>query len=128
MSLKYFKSKFVCILLGFVFLLQSLVIYKKTLVSIAEATATNHKVLIIKTDDTKLKLKKIELIEGMYYGITDDNGKIVKVPLTESNIKTIRVLDKTASTWGTIGIVAGSLLIIFGIIASSEVQSIDIVY
>ena len=46
MSLKYFKSKFVCILLGFVFLLQSLVIYKKTLVSIAEATATNHKVLI----------------------------------------------------------------------------------
>jgi hypothetical protein len=58
MSLKYFKSKFVCILLGFVFLLQSLVIYKKTLVSIAEATATNHKVLIIKTDDTKLKLKK----------------------------------------------------------------------
>jgi hypothetical protein len=64
----------------------------------------------------------------MYYGITDDNGKIVKVPLTESNIKTIRVLDKTASTWGTIGIVAGSLLIIFGIIASSEVQSIDIVY
>jgi hypothetical protein len=64
----------------------------------------------------------------MYYGITDDNGKIVKVPLTESNIKTIRVLDKTASTLGTIGIVAGSLLIIFEIIASSEVQSIDIVY
>lgn len=128
MILKYFKSKFFCIFLGFVFLLQSCAVYQKTPVSITEAAATNHKVLIIKTDDSKLKLKKIELIDGMYYGIIDEEGKIKKILLTENTIKTIRVLDETASTWGTIGIIAGSLLIMFGIIAYSEVQSIDIGY
>ena len=123
MSQNYFKRKCVCVFLGFVFLLQSCAVYQKTPVSITEAAATNHKVLIIKTDDTKLKLKKIEQIDGIYYGITKDNGKIAKIPLSESDIKTIRVLDKTVTTIGNVAIVVGSMGIVLLVVAAIELSN-----
>ena len=127
MRLRCFKRKCVCVFLIFVFLLQSCVAYHKTPVSIEDAVTSNNKVLIITNKDTKLKLKKIELIDGRYYGIMEDEDrKIIKTPLNESNIKTIRVLDKSASTWGTIGIVAGSLLVIVGIIGYSAMENMDL--
>ncbi len=129
MCLNYVKRKCVCVFLVFVILLHSCAVYKKTPVSISEAAATNHKVLVIKTNDTKLKLKKIELIDGKYYGISEDEDrKITKIPLNESDLKAIRVLDKSGSTWVTVGIVAGSLLVLFGIIGYYEMQGIDIGY
>lgn len=124
MNLKYFKRKSVCIVLIFVFLLQSCAVYQKAPVSIEEAAATNNKVLIIDKNDAKLKYKKIEQIDGIYYGITKENGNIVKVPLTESEIKKIRVLDKTASTWGNIGIVTGTILVIGIIIVAISLQDL----
>jgi len=124
MILKYFKSKSVCVFLIFAFLLQSCAVYQKTPVSIEEAAATKNKVIIINDNDAKLKFKKIEQIDGIYYGITQENGKIAKTPLSESEIKKIRVLDKSASTWGTIGIVAGSLLVVGIIIAAISLQDL----
>lgn len=112
MSLTYFKSKFVCVFLVFAFLLQSCSVYQKTPVSIDEAVTTENKALIIKTDDTKLKLKKIEQIEGVYYGIIDGDREIVKVPLNKSEIKTIRILDKSTSTLSTIAVVVVPLALI----------------
>ncbi|WP_281298106.1 hypothetical protein [Flavobacterium limnophilum] len=112
MSLTYFKSKFVCVFLVFAFLLQSCAVYQKTHVSIDEAVTTENKVLIIKTDDTKLKLKKIEQIDGVYYGIIDGDREIVKVPLNKSEIKTIRILDKSTSTLSTIAVVVVPLALI----------------
>jgi hypothetical protein len=126
MYLKYFKSKFVCVFIVFVLLLQSCAVYQKSPVSIAEATATNHKVLILKTDDTELKLKKIELINGMYYGLTkDDNLKLVKVRLNESEIKTIRVLDKSTSTLLTIGAVAVPIIAVIIIVSTADIYGCD---
>lgn len=126
MRLRYFKRKCVCVFLIFVLLLQSCAAYHKTPVSIQDAVTSNNKVLVITNNDTKLKLKKIELIDGKYYGISEDEDrKITRIPLNESDIKSIRVLDKSASTWGTIGIVAGSLLIIFGIVGYVAVENMD---
>lgn len=127
MRLTYFKRKFGCAFLALVFLLQSCAVYQKKTVSIDEAVATKNKVLILTTNDTKLKLKKIELIDGKYYGILEDEDrKIIKTPLNESDIKTIRVLDKSASTWGTIGIVAGSLIVLFGVIGYFAMENMDL--
>jgi hypothetical protein len=110
-----------------VLLFQSCVAYHKTPVSIEDAVTSNNKVLVITNNDTKLKFKKIQQIDGKYYGISEDEDrKIIKTPLNESNIKTIRVLDKSASTWGTIGIVAGSLLVIVGIIGYSAMENMDL--
>lgn len=78
----------------------------------AEASATNHKVLIIKTDGTKLKFKKIKQVDGMYYGITEDDRGSNKTLLTPRDIEVIRVLDKSASTFLTIGTVVIPIVII----------------
>lgn len=127
MRIRYFKSKLVCVSLVFVILLQSCAVYQKTPVSIENAVTSNNKVLVITNNDTKLKLKKIELIDGKYYGISEDEDrKIIKTPLNESDIKTIRVLNKSASTWGTIGIVAGTILVIVGIIGYYEMENMDL--
>lgn len=127
MRLRYFKSKLVSVSLIFVLLLQSCATYYKSPVSIEEAVTTNNKVLVFTNNDTKLKLKKIELIDGKYYGISEDEDrKITRIPLNESDIKAIRVLDKSRSTWGTIGIAAGSLLVLIGIIGYAAMDNMDL--
>ena len=119
MFITNFKTKFVCVFLVFVILLQSCAVYKKAPVSISEASATNHKVLIINTDDTKLELKKIELVDGVYYGFIDEDRGIVKIPLNESTIKTIRIIDKSASTLLSTGIVVIPLAIIITLVTAN---------
>ena len=127
MRLRNFKSKLVCVSLVFVILLQSCAVYQKNPVSIEDAVTSNNKVLVITNNDTKLKLKRIELIEGKYYGISEDEDRnITRVPLNESDMKTIRILNKSASTWGTIGIVAGTILVIVGIIGYYEMENMDL--
>jgi hypothetical protein len=112
----YFKKKLVCGSLIFAFLMQSCSVYQKTPVSISEAATTNKKVVITKTDDTKHKFRKIEQINGQYFGIIKMNGNLVNVPLVGSDIKSIRPLNKTASTLATVGIISGAVIILWGII------------
>lgn len=119
MFITNFKTKFVCVFLVFVILLQSCTVYKKAPVSISEASATNHKVLIIKNDDTKLELKKIELVDGVYYGFIDEDRGIVIIPLNESTIKTIRIIDKSASTLLSTGIFVIPLAIIITLVIAN---------
>jgi hypothetical protein len=112
----YFKRKLVCGFIIFSFLLQSCTVYQKTPVSIGEAATTNKKVVITKTDDTKHKFRRIEQINGQYFGNIKSNGNIVNVPLVESDIKSIRPLNKAASTLVTVGIISGAVIILWGII------------
>ena len=112
----YFKKKLVCGSLIFAFLMQSCTVYQKTPVSISEAAITNRKVLFTKTDDTKQKFRKIEQIDTRYFGIIKANETLVNVPIVESEIKSIRPLNKSASTLGTVGIVSGVALIVLSII------------
>ncbi|MBP2283315.1 hypothetical protein H4V97_001633 [Flavobacterium sp. CG_23.5] len=124
MSQKYFKSKIVCVLLIFVLLMQSCAIYQKTSVSLDDAVASNRKVLITKTDGAKLKLKRVELTDGKYYGIVKVDGKTEKIILVENDIRTIRILNKSATTIGTVGIVLGSLVITFLVAAAIAVVQV----
>ena len=110
MNLKYCKSKFICVFLIFAFLLQSCTVYQKMPVSIEEAMATNRKILITKTDETKLKLFNIEQSDGKYYGYKKTKGKVEKILLIETDIKTIRILDKKTSDLLTIGTIAISVI------------------
>lgn len=125
MSQKYFKSKIVCVLLIFVMMLQSCAVYQKTSVSLDEAASADRKVLVVKTDNTKLKFKKIEQIDGVYYGLIKTKGRIEKIPLTESDLKTIRVLDKTPTTIGNVAIVVGSLGIVLLVVAAIALSNWD---
>ena len=124
MNQKYFKSKIVCVLLIFGFLFQSCAVYQKTSASLDDAVASNRKVLITKTDGAKLKLKRVELTDGKYYGIVKVDGKTEKIILVENEIRTIRILNKSATTIGTVGIVLGSLVITFLVAAAIAVVQV----
>lgn len=124
MRLKNFRTKTVCFLLVIALILQSCSVYKKTPVTLEEATATDHKVLVIKSDNTKLKFKRIEQTDGIYYGILKTRAGIERIPLTESDLKTIRVLDKTATTVGNVAIVVGSLGVVLLVVAAAALSSL----
>lgn len=125
MKIDYFKSKFVCLFLSFLIVFQSCVAYKDASTTLDEAVATNCKVLVVKTDDTQFKFIKVEQIDSVYYGSLKTRKGIEKIRLNESDLKRVSVLDKTASTWGTIGIVVGSLGIVAVIVGTIIVQDMD---
>jgi hypothetical protein len=122
MKTNCFKSKFICLLFSFLIALQSCVAYKDTSSTLDDAVATNGKALVVKMDGTEFKLIKVEQIDGIYYGSMKTRIGIEKVRLNESDLKRISVLDKAASTWGTVGIVLGSLGIIALIILGASGQ------
>ena len=101
---------------NFAFLFQSCTVYQKTSVTISEVAAASNKIVITKTDNTKHRYRKIEQIDGQYFGIIKSNGNIVNVPLKESDIESICPLNKTASTLVTVGIISGTVIIILSII------------
>ena len=98
-------------------MLQSCTVYQKTAVTLDEAAASSRKTLITKTDGAKLKVKRVEKRDGTFYGIAKVEGKTEKITLVENEIKTVRVLNKTATTFGNIGIVTGSAIVIFTTVA-----------
>ena len=124
MRLKNFKTKTVCFLLVIALMLQSCSVYKKMPVTLEEAATTDRKVLVIKSDNTKLKFRRIEQTDGIYYGLLKTRAGIERIPLTESDLKTIRVLDKTATTVGNVAIVVGSLGVVLLVIAAATLASL----
>lgn len=120
MTFPNLKNKTVCFFLVIALILQSCAVYKKTPITLNEAVNADRKILVLKTDNTKIKFKKIEQIDGIYYGLIRTKGRIEKIPLTESDLKTIRALDKTATTIGNVAIVVGSLGIVLLVVAAIE--------
>ena len=123
MRLTRFKTKIISVTLVFILMLQSCSVYKKTPVTIDEAAKSNSRILIRRTDDTKLKLKRIENVDGAYFGVKRIDGKIVSLPLDEKNLKSIRVLDKTKTTLGNVSIVVLTLGVILIFIAASTIDN-----
>lgn len=121
----YSKNNFVCIILAFIFILQSCSVYKKKPVTLNEASNVNRCVQITRMNGTKISLRKVEKIDSTYYGYNKIKGELVKVPLDEKDIKKIRVKDRTGTTLVNVGIVSIALAIIIGITAASAIDSMD---
>lgn len=128
MKTDYLKIKVVCLLLSFLILLQSCVVYKDTVSTLDEAVASKCKALVIKTDGKEFKFIKVEKIGNVYYGILKTRIGTERVLLIEKEIDKIRILDKKTSTWGNVGIIVGSLGIIFLLVAFLSAQDMDVSY
>ena len=113
MNTKLFKSKFVCWVLIVLLTLQSCTAYKKTPISISEASESNEKMLIVTIANKRIPVKKIEKMDSIYYGFKKIKGQEVKIPLKESEIKAIRPINPTKSTIGTVGIIVSVTLALF---------------
>lgn len=102
----------ILLFISFCLLFESCSIYKKTPITIEEASTGDKSVLIIINDGTKLSLSKIEKIDGKYYGTKQINDQTITLPLNEEEILKIRQKDKRASRFVTIAsIVTGVALI-----------------
>jgi hypothetical protein len=98
-------------------MLPSCSVYKKSPASLAEAVSANARAIVVNTDDSKHKFNRIIQIDNEYYGEVKTISGTKKMPLLETNIESIRVLDKNATTLINLGIIlipiATALVIIF---------------
>lgn len=92
--------------------LQGCSVYHKQNVTLEEASKANTKVLMVRENDKKVHLYRVELVDGLYYGVRKVSGGKAKILLDEKDIKSLRLLNSSASTFGTIGIVIGSIIIV----------------
>lgn len=104
------QTKTFALFLSIIILLQGCTVYKSTSVSLDQAVKKEQKVKVVTKVKEKLKFKRIGFEEGKYYGVKKVKGEIVKVPLDQNFIDSIREKDKTLSTIATVGVSIVSLL------------------
>ena len=118
------KTKFVSGLLALMMIVQSCTVYKRTPVTIAEASESQQKMLLITTSDKRIPLKKIEKTDSIYYGIKKVKGEIVRIPINENEVKKIRPVSRSGSGFATAGlIVSAVVVVILGILINDFNQS-----
>lgn len=115
-------KKAISLLLVISFSIQSCAIYKRDSVSLSEAVTSKQKNLVINNDNTKHKYFRITQIDGQYYGKIKKDFEYEQVLLSETEIKNIRPINKTATTIGNITIAIATL----GIILMIAAPDIDI--
>jgi hypothetical protein len=110
------KNKIFSVLFIIALMLQSCSIYKKSPASLDEAVRANARTVIVNTDNSKQEFRRITQVDNEYYGEIKTISGTKKVLLSETDIKSIRVLDTTATTLTNLGIiivpVAATLVII----------------
>jgi uncharacterized protein YpmB len=89
-----------------IILVQGCVVYHNTSVGMEEAVSAATRVKIKTVDDKKIKLKKVVLEEDRYYGIKNNRGELVRIPLDEKTISSVHLKNKTLSTIINIGVPA----------------------
>jgi len=108
-----------CVILCAALLFQSCQVYRKNSITIDEATNAK-KVLVERNNLPDLHLSKIERIDTKYYGTARVKGETVKIQLDTTEIKTIRPLNRSATTWANIGLFGGPLIVITAIIIIND--------
>jgi len=123
--------KLISLFLAITFFIQSCSVYHTSDVTIDEAIVSNNKVKLISTQDSYV-FQDLQRENGNIYGITKKNSttakslssqitedtknsKLVKILLTNEQLKRIHLENKTMSTLGTITIpvvIVGIILII----------------
>jgi hypothetical protein len=117
---KHLKS--VALILSMLIFFQGCTVYKSVPVSIEQAAQNDQKVKVITKSNEKLKFNRIGVEDGNYYGVKKSNGVVVKTPLDQNFINTIKKKDKTLSTILSIGIPLGIVMGVLGIIQPGNIK------
>jgi hypothetical protein len=89
----------------FIMLLKSCTIYKTAPISIDQAIQNQSEVKIHTLNRDTYRFTAIEDIDGNYFGINKSAHEILRTPLNENQISTIKEKDKTLSTIFDVGVV-----------------------
>ena len=109
----------ICCLLIAMTLLQSCVVYRKTPISLEEASKQQIKTKIIKNNGEITKYKYITYEDGQFFGVREefnDRVELIKTPLSEQEIKMVLIKNNSASAWFTVGVIAYSVFGLIGFI------------
>ena len=109
--------KIVAFLIFSMIILQGCTVYKSTTVTLDEAYKSQTKAKVLTTNNQTLKFKRIDFIDGKYYGVVlwenDEYEKLENMPLDKKNINSIKLKNKTVSTILNVGVpivVVGGIL------------------
>ena len=111
------------IILTICILIQSCAVYHRAPVSLDDAAKTNKRVLLITTDNKKIRLKRIQVVDGLYYGITNDSRES-KIVLDEKTIKALRPIDQAKTNLGNFGWVIFGVVVIVGFVIAATYDPI----
>lgn len=118
--------KIVAFLIPSMIMLQGCTVYKSTTVTLDEAYKSQTKTKVFTSNNETLKFKRIDFINGEYYGISKNPSKFENMFLDKTNINSIKVKNKTASTILNVGvptIVVG--VIIWASVKADEYSNIE---
>ena len=102
--------KVVALFFSVLILFQGCTVYKSVPISIEQAVQNESKVKIKTNNNKKLKFKRIEFANGIYYGVNKTEQVTVKTPLDENSIDTIKEKNKTLSMIIIIGVVTACFI------------------
>ena len=114
----YFRP--VSVVLIFTILLQSCAVYRRDSVSLEAAAATHKRILMVRSNDQKVHLKKVTETDGKFYGVTRVHGHKVEIPLEEKDIKSLRPLNRGLTAMGNTGFVLAGIVAVIVIIFASD--------
>lgn len=127
----HMNMKAISLLLVFLLLLQSCIVYNGPSISVEEAVASEKRAKVITADDQKLKFNRLENKNDRLIGITKlrsstakklagmpakIDGKYLEVDLSSLDIEEIKLRDKSGSTVLTAIAIAGALVVIWYIV------------
>ena len=97
-----------------VMFLQNCTIYKTSFMTLDQAVQTESKVNVKTTNGKNLILRRIDFENRKYFGVKKAKGEIIKIPLSEETIISIKEKDEGLSTIGTIiiGAILGAVILI----------------
>ena len=105
--------KTVAFFISSMILLLSCTVYKSTTVTLNEAYKSQTKVKVLTSDNETFIFKRIDFVDGKYYGVSKKVDQLEAAPLDNNNVNSIRILNKTASTVLNVGvplIIAGGII------------------
>lgn len=106
------QIKRLALFLSVLILFQGCTIYKGKGLTIDDAVYSNNKSEITTNYDMTYKFKRVIQEDGNYYGLKKVKGEFVKTTLNPSDIKRVRIKDKTLSTILSILVPVATLTII----------------
>lgn len=95
--------KSLAIIIAFSITLSSCSVYYKKEVSFNEAYLSKKPAKLVTNENKKVHLKKIILKESTYYGVYWHEGKEITFPLSNETHKSLRIKNRTASTFINVG-------------------------
>jgi hypothetical protein len=113
-----FSIRPISILLVAALFFQSCNAYYRTPKSLEDVAGKNAKVKMVRTNGTKVILKKVEHTENGYVGFMKVHKSMTAVPLDPNDIQSLRLQNKPLSTLATIGIVVLVVAVVGLVIAA----------